>query len=186
MSPFLASPARTPARIGFAGRRTGAGRGRAERVHALARTVLELGPLGRQGSLGRIAGAALGVLLAAALPDNDGYLLWNLGAAGALGLVGRLARRAAAPRDAEAPALGVLIGALLSLAWIEGPSPLAVVVAFCLYVCVDTFRPWPLAVSLGLGGPLVRDATTGGLVGLALLALRFALHSPAAWTGGAA
>lgn len=146
--------------------------------------MLLLGPLGTYPAQGRIAATAVGVLLAACLPSANAYLLWNLGLVGLLALVAQLARRVASPRDARQATVGALIGGLACLAWKAGPSPLAVVLAFCLYRAVDVFRPRPLPAIARRWGPLARDGACALLTALALLALRFSLYTPQAWTGG--
>ena len=159
----------------------GARSDRAESLAAVARGLLDLWPLGRLPVARRTAASALAGLVAWTLPGGDAYLLANLALAGGLALADRLARRVAPPSSRRPPLVGAAVGTLLALAWVSGPTPLAVVLAVCLFRAADAAGPAPLPAVERTYGPLVRDALAGVVAALLLAVLRASLHTPAAW-----
>ena len=134
-----------------------------------------------------------GVALAWALAGTQQYLLWVLVVAAALYVLGRAVAPGAEARAGKDPGWFVIdevIGYLLTVAWLGGPTWLTLGVGFCLFRCFDILKPWPVrALERVPGGDgILLDDVMAGLYAFAVLAaLRTLTLSPAQWTiGGAA
>lgn len=145
---------------------------------------LGLSPIapGTVGTLG-------GVAIAWALSYSSAFLLWSLVACGVLYLIGRSlgdwAERYAGKKDPGIFVIDEVIGYLVTVAWIEGPSLLALVVAFFVFRFFDIFKPPPARrlERLGGGDGILLDDVVAGLYGLGVMALaRLYLFEPSAWT----
>jgi phosphatidylglycerophosphatase A len=145
---------------------------------------LGLSPIapGTVGTLG-------GVAIAWALSYSSAFLLWSLVACGVLYLIGRSlgdwAESYAGRKDPGIFVIDEVIGYLVTVAWIEGPSLLALVVAFFVFRFFDIFKPPPARrlERLGGGDGILLDDVVAGLYGLGVMALaRLYLFEPTAWT----
>lgn len=129
-----------------------------------------------------------GVAIAWALSYTSAYLAWSLAAAVVLYLIGRSlgdwAEAYAGRKDPGIFVVDEVIGYLVTVAWIDAPSPLALVVAFFVFRFFDIFKPPPARrlERLGGGDGILLDDVIAGLYGLAVMALaRWLLFEPAAW-----
>lgn len=130
-----------------------------------------------------------GVLIAWALAGAHAYPLWILAAIGGLYLVGRdlgdFAERDSSGKDPQWFVLDEVIGYLVAVLWIRGPSLLTLLVAFVLFRLFDIWKPWPaklLEKRRGGDGILLDDVAAGVWALLVLAVLRFTLLDDAAWS----
>jgi phosphatidylglycerophosphatase A len=128
-----------------------------------------------------------GVLIAWALATTDLYLLWVLLACVAIYLVGRSlapwAEREAG-KDPQIFVLDEVLGYLVTVAWVRGPSPLTLVVGFALFRFFDVLKPGPvrrLERIPGGDGILLDDLAAGVLGLLVLTAVRLFVGDPSMW-----
>jgi phosphatidylglycerophosphatase A len=140
------------------------------------------------GTVGTLGGVAI----AWGLSYTSAFLVWTLVAAAGLYLVGRSlgdwAERYAGRKDPGIFVVDEVIGYLVTVAWIDAPSLLALVVAFFVFRFFDIFKPPPARrlERLGGGDGIILDDVVAGLYGLGVMAiLRLFLFEPAAWTVGA-
>jgi phosphatidylglycerophosphatase A len=130
-----------------------------------------------------------GVAIAWALAPLDGYLIWVLGLCVLLYLIGRaLAPWAEARAGAHDPGFFVLdevIGYLVTVAWLEGPSYLSLVVGFVVFRFFDILKPPPIRrlERIGGGDGILLDDVMAGVYGFLVLALARVLAGGAGeWT----
>ena len=77
-----------------------------------------------------------------------------------------------------------VIGYLITVAWVGGPSPLALVVAFVIFRFFDILKPPPVRwfERIPGGDGILLDDVVAGIYGLGVMAiLRLTLLEPAAW-----
>lgn len=131
-----------------------------------------------------------GVLIAWALARTSPFLLWVLLAAAAVYLVGRAlgpwAEAYAGKKDPGIFVLDEVVGYLITVAWLEGPSLLALVVAFFVFRFFDVFKPRLArrAEHIPGGDGILLDDVVAGVYGLVLVMLPARLLIDAPWTVG--
>ncbi len=118
-----------------------------------------------------------GVLIAWLLAGTQNYLLWSMLVFAVLYVIGRSlgtwAEQYAGGKDPGFFVVDEVVGYLVTVAWIRGPSLIALVVAFFLFRLFDIFKP-PLARRLeGVpgGDGILLDDVVAGLYGLGVMAL---------------
>lgn len=136
------------------------------------------------GTFGTLGGVAIAWLLR----GTDDFLLWSLVAALLLYVAGRAvapwAERAAG-KDPGAYVIDEVIGYLLTVAWVAGPSTLGLFVAFVVFRFFDILKPPPVKrfERIPGGDGILLDDVVAGLYGAAtMVVLRLALLDPADWT----
>ncbi len=117
-----------------------------------------------------------GVALAWALAGTSGYIVWSLLACAAIYVVGRsLGPWSEAYAGSKDPGIFVLdevIGYLLTVAWIRGPSYLTLVLGFFVFRFFDIFKPPPARrlERIRGGDGILLDDVVAGLYGFAAMA----------------
>ncbi len=138
------------------------------------------------GTVGTLGGVAI----AWALRGSDSFLIWVLLICALLYLLGRSLgpwTEANLGKDPGAFVIDEVIGYLLTVAWIDGPSNLALIVAFALFRLFDVAKPGPVKRMEQLPGAdgILLDDVVAGLMGLAVMAaLRFNVGEPSLWHWG--
>jgi len=134
------------------------------------------------------AGTLGGVAIAWLLRGSPNFLYWVLAVSAVLYVVGRsLGKWAEEYAGGEDPGFFVLdevIGYLLTVAWLQGPSLVALTVAFFLFRLLDVLKPPPCRwlENLGGGDGILLDDVMAGLYGCLVMAvLRFTVLSPEQW-----
>ena len=133
-----------------------------------------------------------GVALAWALRSGANYLLWLLLVCVALYLAGRALGPWAEARAGKDPGIFVLdevIGYLVTVAWIRGPSYLTLVVGFFVFRFFDVVKPLGvrrLEQIPGADGILLDDVAAGLYGFCVLLAARLLSGNPDMWNWTAA
>lgn len=128
-----------------------------------------------------------GVLIAWLLRDAGSFLLWIGVTAVALYVVGRLVAPWAERTAGKDPGFYVIdevIGYLVTIAWVGGPSPLALFVAFVVFRFFDILKPPPVKrfERIPGGDGILLDDVVAGVYGLMVMAvLRLLVLEPAAW-----
>jgi len=139
------------------------------------------------GTVGTLGGVAI----AWALRGTQNYLLWVGVTCVAIYLIGRSlgdwAEEYAGKKDPGIFVMDEVIGYLVTIAWVDGPSYLALTLAFFIFRFFDIFKP-RLArrlEALGGGDGILLDDVVAGLYGLAVMAIgRFVFSDSALWTAG--
>ena len=83
--------------------------------------------------------------------------------------------------------LDEVIGYLITVAWVDGPSLVALTVAFFLFRLLDVVKPPPARAleNIGGGDGILLDDVMAGIYGLAVMAaLRFFVLTPERWVSG--
>ena len=137
------------------------------------------------GTVGTLGGVAVAWALAR---TGDQYLLWTLVVAAALYLVGRplgpWAERYAGVKDPGIFVIDEVIGYLVTIAWVRGPSLLALVVAFFVFRFFDVVKP-RLArrlESIPGGDGILLDDVVAGVYGFVLVMTPARLLLDVPWT----
>ncbi|HUR29726.1 MAG TPA: phosphatidylglycerophosphatase A [Planctomycetota bacterium] len=132
-----------------------------------------------------------GVAIAWALKDQPYYLWLSLAVAGVLYAIGRAlgpwSEAYAKKKDPGFFVLDEVIGYLITVAWLRGPSPIALVTAFFVFRFFDVFKP-RLArkmEALGGGDGILLDDVVAGAYGLVLVMLPARFLIDVHWTTGA-
>jgi phosphatidylglycerophosphatase A len=129
-----------------------------------------------------------GVVIAWALAGTEWFLLWVLLAALSVYLLGRSlgawAERYAGKKDPGWFVLDEVVGYLIVVAWVQGPSLLALLTAFCAFRFFDIAKPPPVRrfERIGGGDGIMLDDVVAGIYGLALVMLPLRLLVDAPWT----
>ncbi|MCB9903109.1 MAG: phosphatidylglycerophosphatase A [Planctomycetes bacterium] len=129
-----------------------------------------------------------GVLIAWALAGTEQFRLWVLVAAAvvtALGIaLGDWAERYADGKDPQFFVLDEVAGYLLTIWWFEGPSLLALFVAFCAFRFFDIQKPFPIrkVERVGGGAGIVLDDLVAGVYGLLVVMVPARLLIDAPWS----
>ncbi len=129
-----------------------------------------------------------GVLIAWALAPLAWYPLWMLLAVASLYVLGRWlgdwAEQHSRGEDPQFFVLDEVCGYLLTVWWLEGPSLVALIVAFCVFRFFDIWKPG-LARRLEKlhgGDGIMLDDVAAGLYGLVLVMLPARLLIADVWT----
>jgi phosphatidylglycerophosphatase A len=131
-----------------------------------------------------------GVLIAWLLSGTAWFGLWTLLAAAAVYLLGRSlgdwAEGHAGRKDPGWFVLDEVAGYLVTVAWFAGPSPLALLTAFCAFRFFDITKPPPIRrfERIGGGDGIMLDDVVAGLYGLILVMLPLRLLVDAPWSVG--
>lgn len=136
------------------------------------------------GTFGTLGGVALAWLLS----GTRLYPLWVLAACASTYLVGRSlggwAERYSGEKDPGIFVLDEVLGYLITVLWIDGPSLLALVVAFFVFRFFDIFKP-ALARRLEQvsgGDGILLDDVVAGVYGLVLVMLPARLLLDVPWS----
>lgn len=139
------------------------------------------------GTVGTLGGVAIAWLLR----NQEHYLAWSLLAAAVLYVIGRSlgpwSERYANKKDPGFFVLDEVIGYLITVAWLGGPSTIALVTAFFVFRFFDVFKP-RLArrmEALGGGDGILLDDVVAGVYGWVLVMLPARLLIDVPWTTGA-
>ena len=131
-----------------------------------------------------------GVLIAWALSGTEWFLAWTLLACVIVYLIGRSlgdwAEEYAGKKDPGIFVLDEVLGYLVTVAWLQGPSPLALAVAFFVFRYFDIFKP-KLArrmESIPGGDGILLDDLVAGIYGFVLVMLPARLLLDLPWTVG--
>ena len=150
--------------------------------------IVSCGYLGLSPFAPGTAGTLGGVAIAWLLRDVEHYLYWTLAVCAVLYAVGRsLGKWAEEYAGGEDPGFFVLdevIGYILTVAWLQGPSLIALTVGFFLFRLLDVLKPQPARwlENLGGGDGILLDDVMAGIYGLLLMAaLRFLVLTPEQW-----
>lgn len=136
------------------------------------------------GTVGTLGGVAI----AWALRGTEDYLIWSLLVAAALYLVGRSLAGWAEERLGKDPGAFVLdevVGYLVTVAWVRGPSTLTLVVGFAVFRFFDVWKPGPARrlETVPGGDGILLDDVAAGLFGLAAMAAaRLWIGDAAMWS----
>ena len=129
-----------------------------------------------------------GVAIAWALAGTHWFSLWVLLAAIAVYVLGRSlgdwAEQHAGRKDPGWFVLDEVVGYLVTVAWMEGPSPLALLTAFCAFRFFDIAKPPPVRrfERIGGGDGIMLDDVVAGLYGFLLVMLPLRLLVDAPWS----
>ncbi len=138
------------------------------------------------GTVGTLGGVAI----AYALSSSPHYLAWSLAVCVVLYLIGRAlgpwAESYARRKDPGIFVLDEVIGYLLTVAWMRGPSPLALVVAFFVFRLFDVWKPPPASSMEKIpgGDGILLDDVVAGLLGFVTIMLPARLLLDLPWTVG--
>jgi phosphatidylglycerophosphatase A len=159
-------------------------------VNILKLAIVSCGFLGCSPFAPGTVGTLGGVAIAWALAGTDRFLLWTLLAAAGIYVVGRSlgtwAEQYAGKKDPGIFVLDEVVGYLVTIAWLEGPSLIALVVAFFVFRFFDVFKP-KLARRLEKvpgGDGILLDDVVAGVYGLVLVMLPARLFIDVPWTIG--
>lgn len=145
-------------------------------MNTLRLGIATFGFLGLSPHAPGTVGTLGGVLVAWALAGTSQFLLWVLLAAALLYALGRAVAPWAEARGGKDPGWFVVdevIGYLIAVAWTGGPTPLALLVAFCLFRFFDISKPWPVRrlEHLPGGDGILMDDVMAGVYALGVMAL---------------
>ena len=137
------------------------------------------------GTVGTLGGVAVAWALSG---TGDLFLLWTLLAAAGLYLLARplgpWAERYAGVKDPGIFVVDEVIGYLVTIAWVRGPSLLALVLAFFVFRFFDVIKP-RLArrlESIPGGDGILLDDVVAGVYGLVLVMIPARLLLDVPWT----
>jgi len=156
-------------------------------VNRLKLGVISFGYLGCAPVAPGTVGTLGGVLLAWLLAPTELYLLWVLLACAATYLVGRMLAPWAERESGKDPQVFVLdevLGYLITVAWVRGPSLVTLVVGFALFRFFDVLKPGPVRRMERFpgGDGILLDDLVAGLLGLVVLtAARLLVGDPSMW-----
>jgi len=134
--------------------------------------VVSFGFLGCSPFAPGTVGTLGGVLIAWLLRDTAWFPLWTLIACLVLYAVslplGAWSERYAGRKDPGIFVVDEVIGYLITVAWMRGPSPLALVVAFFVFRFFDILKPQPARAMERIGGGhgILLDDIAAGVWGL--------------------
>ncbi len=158
-------------------------------MNRLKLAVVTCGFLGCSPVAPGTVGTLGGVLIAFLLAGTENYLLWVLVASAALYLVGRAlapwAEERARGKDPGFFVLDEVIGYLVTVTWVSGPSYMTLVVGFVVFRFFDIVKPPPLRrlERLGGGDGILLDDVGAGVYGLLVLAIaRVLLPDAGSWS----
>lgn len=156
-------------------------------MNTLKLAIVSCGFLGCSPFAPGTVGTLGGVAIAWALSGSSNYLLWSLVAAVAVYLISRplgpWAESYAGKKDPGIFVMDEVVGYLVTVAWVGGPSPLALGVAFFVFRFFDVLKP-KLARRMEAipgGDGILLDDVVAGVYGLAVMAAaRLLIDAP--WT----
>ncbi len=132
-----------------------------------------------------------GVAIAWALRDSENYLPWLLSIAAVLYVIGRSlgdwSEKHAGGKDPGFFVLDEVIGYMVTVAWVEGPTLLSLAVAFVVFRFFDILKPPPgrNVERIGGGDGILLDDVVAGLYGWLLIMLPARLLlTEVAWNQG--
>ena len=131
-----------------------------------------------------------GVAIAWALSSTEWFPLWITLAAVGVYLIGRplgdWAEKRAGGEDPGFFVLDEVVGYLVTVFWLRGPSLLTLVVAFCVFRFFDIRKPALArrAEKLHGGDGILLDDVVAGAFGLVFVMLPARLLVPVAWSVG--
>lgn len=138
------------------------------------------------GTVGTLGGVAIAYLLR----GNPDYLMWSLVAAAVIYAIsaplGPWAERYAKKKDPGIFVMDEVIGYLITVAWVSGPSLLTLVTGFFVFRFFDILKPPPArqAEHIPGGHGILLDDVFAGLWGLAAMAvLRLTIEANWTFTG---
>lgn len=139
------------------------------------------------GTVGTLGGVAIAFLL----KDTELYLVWSLLACVVIYAVtaplGKWAEQYAGKKDPGIFVMDEVIGYLITIAWMRGPSLVALVVAFFVFRFFDILKPPPARQMEHLPGGhgILLDDVMAGLWGLATMVVaRLVIDVPWTVSGG--
>jgi phosphatidylglycerophosphatase A len=157
-------------------------------VNVLRLAIVTCGFLGCSPVAPGTFGTLGGVAIALALAPRSWFLPGVLVACVLLYVLGRSlgpwAERRAGDEDPGFFVLDEVIGYLITIAWIRGPSLFALGVGFCLFRFFDVLKPPPARrmEAIGGGDGILLDDVMAGLWGLAvMIPLRLWAGEPSLW-----
>jgi phosphatidylglycerophosphatase A len=158
-------------------------------VNALRLGIVSCGYLGCSPFAPGTVGTLGGVALAWALGFTQPFLLWLLVACALIYVIGRSlgdwAEAHAGKKDPGFFVLDEVLGYLVTVAWIAPPTPLTLVVGFCVFRYFDIFKPKPARRLEALGGGdgiLLDDVVAGIYAWVVLTAARLLSGDPSLWS----
>jgi len=158
-------------------------------VNRLKLGIVSAGFLGLSPFAPGTAGTLGGVVIALALARTESFALWTALACVVVYAVGRSlgewSERYAGKKDPGFFVLDEVVGYLITVLWIRGPSVLALTVAFFVFRFFDVLKPPPARrmERIGGGDGILLDDVVAGLYGLAVMAvLRLAFASAGNWS----
>ena len=150
--------------------------------------VVSCGYLGLSPVAPGTVGTLGGVLFAWLIAGSENFLLWNLILCVLLYVIGRSlgewSEGHAGGKDPGFFVLDEVIGYLVTVAWLRGPSTLGLVVAFFVFRFFDVAKPPPIKrfERLGGGDGILLDDVVAGLYGLLVMVIVRALFlEPQNW-----
>jgi phosphatidylglycerophosphatase A len=162
-------------------------------MNTLRLAIVSCGFLGLSPVAPGTVGTLGGVLIAWALAGTQNFLLWIVLICAGLYLVGRAlgpwAETYAGGKDPGFFVLDEVIGYLICVAWVRGPSYLSLTVAFFAFRFFDVLKPgWVRrAEAIGGGDGILLDDVVAGLYGLAVVATaRLLIGDSSIWDFGGA
>jgi phosphatidylglycerophosphatase A len=157
-------------------------------VNRLKLAVVSCGFLGLSPFAPGTVGTLGGVLIAYLLAKSSMFAFYTLLACVLLYALGRSlggwAERHAGHKDPGFFVLDEVIGYLVTVFWIHGPSPLSLVLGFFVFRFFDVVKPPPARwfERLGGGDGILLDDVVAGLYGLAVMCVaRVLFLTPEAW-----
>jgi phosphatidylglycerophosphatase A len=161
----------------------------AERKGGLRLAIVSCGYLGLSPIVPGTFGTLGGVLFAWLLAPSERFFVWNLALCAVLYLVGRSlgawSETYAQGKDPGFFVLDEVIGYLITVLWVRGPSLATLVLGFFLFRFFDIVKPPPAhrLERLGGGDGILLDDVVAGLYGLAVMsAVRLLVLEPGTWS----
>lgn len=146
-------------------------------MNRLKLALVSFGFLGCSPFAPGTVGTLGGVLVAWLLKDTEQYLLWTALVCVVLYAVtlplGAWAERYAGKKDPGIFVVDEVIGYLITVAWVSGPSSLSLVVAFFVFRFFDILKPPPARQLEHVGGGhgILLDDVAAGVWGLVAVML---------------
>lgn len=156
-------------------------------MNALKLALVSCGFLGCSPFAPGTAGTLGGVAIAWALRGFDHYWAWTLGVCVVLYLVtrplGKWAEEYAGKEDPGIFVMDEVIGYLITVAWLDGPSYLTLIVGFFVFRFFDVWKPAPARrmEELPGGDGILLDDVVAGLLALVCVMVPARLLIDAQW-----